>query len=146
MDQPAAKPEHPSAAEIEALRQAYAALNRNDITAFMQLFDPQVERIEPPGFPQAGTYRGIKAMTEHVMRARAGWAEGACEPQRFIVAGDNVVVFVHVHVRLKGETEWRDGHLGDVFAFRDGKAIRFRTFIDRQAALDWAGITDPDDG
>jgi len=32
----------PLAAEIEALRQAYAALNRNDIPAFVTLFDPQI--------------------------------------------------------------------------------------------------------
>lgn len=28
------------AAEIEALREAYAALNRNDIPGFVQVFDP----------------------------------------------------------------------------------------------------------
>ena len=109
------------AAEIEALRDAYAALNRNDIPAFVALFDPQIERIEPSDFPQGGTYRGIEAVKEHVAKARATWAEGSCEPKRFIAGGDRVIVFIHVQVRLKHETEWREGDIADVYTFRNGK-------------------------
>ena len=36
-------------------------------------------------------------------------AEGSCELERFIVAGDKIVVFVHARVRLKDHTEWTDG-------------------------------------
>ena len=86
------------AAETQAIREAYAALNRNDI----------------PGF--------------------------VGEPQRFIVAGDRLIVFVHVRVRLKDETDWREGRVGDVYTFRDGKAIEFRTFADERQALEWAGV------
>jgi uncharacterized protein len=134
------------AAEAEALKRAYAALNRNDIPAFAEVLDPQIERIEPTGFPQSGTYRGIDAVTAHVTRARDTWADGSCEPQQFIAAGDKVVVVAHVHVRLKTETDFRDGQIGDVFTFRDGKAIQWRTFADKQQALDWAGIAAPNDG
>jgi len=130
----------PARSPAEAVREAYAALNRNDIPAFVAIFDPQIERIEPPGFPLRGTYRGLEAVTEHVVKARAAWAEGSCEPERFIEAGDRVVVFVHVRVRLKHETEWREGHVADVFTFRNGKAIEFRTFADERQAMEWAGV------
>jgi uncharacterized protein len=130
----------PLAAETQALKEAFAALNRNDIPAMVQVFDPQVERIEPPEFPAGGTYHGLAAVQEHLSRARATWAEGSCEPERFIVAGDKVIVFLYVRVRLKHETEWREGALADVFTFRNGKVIQFRTFADRQQALEWAGV------
>jgi ketosteroid isomerase-like protein len=130
----------PLAAETEAIRQAYAALNRGDIPGFVASFDPQIERIEPADFPQGGTYRGLAAVTEHVSKARGTWAEGGCEPQRFVVAGDRVIAFVHVHVRLKHETEWREGDTVDIFTFRNGKAIHFRTFFDEREALEWAGV------
>ncbi|HQY88308.1 MAG TPA: nuclear transport factor 2 family protein, partial [Tepidisphaeraceae bacterium] len=91
---------------------------------------------------QGGTYHGLAAVTEHISRARDSWAEGGCEPQRFIVAGDRVIVFVHVRVRLKHESEWREGRTVDVFTFRNGKAIQFRTFADEQQALEWAGAKD----
>ena len=35
------------AAESEAIREAYAALNRNDIAAMVEAFDPQIEWIAP---------------------------------------------------------------------------------------------------
>lgn len=128
------------AAETEALREAYAALNRNDIPAMVEAFDPQIERIEPADFPQGGTYHGLEAVKAHISKGRGTWAEGSCEPERFIVAGDRIIVLIHVRVRLKHETEWREGRIADVYTFRNGKAIQFRTFADRPQALQWAGV------
>jgi uncharacterized protein len=99
-------------AETEALREAYAALNRNGIPATLKALDTQIERIEPPEYPSGGTYR------DHA----------------------EIVVFLHVRVRLKDHTEWIEGRLADVFAFRNGKAIQWRTFDDRKDALVWAGV------
>jgi uncharacterized protein len=138
------KPTPALAAEAEALREGYAALNRNDIPAFVKVFDPQIERIEPPEFPAGGTYHGLAAVKAHLSQARDTWAEGSCEPERFVVAGDRLVVFVYVRVRLKHETEWREGRIADVYTFRNGNAIQFRTFADRRQALEWAGVKAPD--
>lgn len=126
------------AAEIEVLRGAYAALNRNDVPAMVGAFDPQIEWIEE--FPGGGTYRGRAALAEHVTQARGLWAEGACEPQRFIVAGDKIVVCSQVRVRYKGRTDWIEGPVTDVCTFRNGKAIQMRSFADRAQALEWAGV------
>ena len=127
------------AAETEALRQAYAALNRGDVEGFVKDFDQQIVRIEFEGTPTGGTYRGIEAVTAHVAQGRSTWAEGSCEPVRFVTADDKVVVTCHIRVRLKGQTEWLEGSTGDVFTFRDGKVIEFRTFADEHEALDHAG-------
>lgn len=126
------------AAEIEAVRKAYAALNGGDIYGFVKDFDPKIVRIEFEGTPTGGTYRGIEAVTAHVTAGRSTWAEGACEPERFIVAGDKVVVTCNIRVRLNGQTDCLEGRTGDVFTFRDGKVIEFRTFSDEQKALEWA--------
>ncbi len=128
------------AAETELLKQTYAALNCNDMPAFISALDPQIEWTEPTEYgPTAGTYRGLAAVTAHLSEARGRWAEGSCEPERFIVAGDKIIVFVYVRVRLKHETEWREGRLADVYTFRNGKAVHFRSFLDRPQALEWAG-------
>jgi uncharacterized protein len=55
-------------------------------------------------------------------------------------AGDKIVVFVRVRVRLKDEIEFREARLADVYTFRNGKAIQMRSFADRRQALDWAGV------
>jgi ketosteroid isomerase-like protein len=127
-------------AEIEAIKEAYAALNRGDIEGFVKDFDSQIVRIEFEGTPMAGTYRGIDEVREHVIKGRSTWAEGGCEPTGFTVAGDKVVVSCHVRVRLKDQTDWLEGHTGDVFTFRNGKAVEFRTFTTEKEALEFAVV------
>ena len=142
------KPTRSLTDETEALRAAYAALNRNDVAGFVAVFDPEIERIEPSDFPLGGTYRGLEAVKAHVEQGRGSWAEGSCEPEQFIVApscdlGDRIIVIAQVHVRLKHETEWREGRIADVYTFRNGKAVQFRTFGDEREALEWAGFGTP---
>jgi ketosteroid isomerase-like protein len=132
------------AAETEVLKQAYAALNRNDIPAMLKAFDPQIEWIEPADYPGGGTHRGHAAVMTTLSRGRGSWAEGSCEPERFLVAGDKIVVFVHVRVRVKDSADWIDARLADVYTFRNGKAIQMRHFPDRQQALEWAGLSASD--
>src|SRR3954452_7370250 len=131
------------AAEIDAVHEAYAALNRGDVPGFVRLFDASVERIEELS---GVTCHGLAAVTQHVAEGRATWAEGGCQPQRFRVAGDRVIVFVDVRVRLKNETQWREGRTVDVYTFRNGKVIEFRTFGDERQAVQWAGVQVSDPG
>jgi len=129
-------------AETEALEQFFAAINRNDMQAITKNFDPQIVRIEPEGFPTAGTYRGIAEVQEHVTRGRGSWAEGTCEPEKFLVNGDRVVVFLHARVRKNGSTKWGGGRFADGFVFRKGKITQYLSFGERADALKWAGIED----
>lgn len=122
------------------MKEAYGALNRNDMPAMVKAFDSQIEWTEPAEYPTGGTYHGLAEVKAHISQSRATWAEGRCEPERFIVAGDKIVVFVHVRARLKQETEWREGRMADVYTFRNGKASQLRAFADRRKALEWAGV------
>jgi ketosteroid isomerase-like protein len=99
-------------------------------------------RIEPEGFPTAGTYRGITDVREHVMRGRGRWAEGSCEREKFLIRGEKDVVHLYAWVRLKDATGWSGGRFADGFVFRDGKLVEYRSFADRVHALEWAGIQD----
>jgi hypothetical protein len=126
--------------QIEALEQFFAAINRNDMQAITSDFDPQIVRIEPEGFPTAGTYRGTAEVQEHVRKGRGTWAEGTCEPEKYFENGDKVVVYLHARVRMKDSTEWIDGRFADGFVFRNGKIIQYRSFGERTEALRWADI------
>jgi ketosteroid isomerase-like protein len=106
------------------------------------MFDPQIEWIEPAEFLGGGTYRGRDVVLAHLTKSRDSWAEGNCTPQRIVVAGDRIIQIVLVHVRLKHETEWRDGQVTEVYTFRDGKVIQVRLFGDSREALEWAGVKD----
>jgi len=128
--------------ETEALEQFYAAINRNDMQAITKDFDPQIVRIEPEGFPTAGTYRGIEEVQEHVTKGRSTWAEGTCQTEKFLVNGDHVVVYLHAWVRLHDSTDWVGGRFADGFEFRSGKITQYLSFGERADALRWAGIED----
>ena len=126
----------------EALEQFFDAINRNDMQTITQDFDADILRIEPEGYPTAGTYRGIAEVQAHIMKGRGTWAEGTCKPEKFLMNGDKVVVYLHAWVRLKDATEWIGGRFADGFVFRNGKIVEYRTFWQRADALEWAGIKD----
>ncbi|MFN7983382.1 MAG: nuclear transport factor 2 family protein [Vicinamibacterales bacterium] len=129
--------------EIDALKAMYIALNGNDIPGVVSLHAPDFEWIEPSDFPGGKSRYGRAEFEAHLRKMRGMWAEGTCEPERFIPAGDKVVVFVHVHVRLENETAFREGDMADVYTFRDGKATHGQVFTDRNEALRWAGVENP---
>ena len=136
------QPDESMSTETEALKRFFAAINRNDMQAITGDFDPQIVRVEPEGFPTAGTYRGIAEVQEHVTKGRGTWAEGTCKPEKFLVNGDKVVVYLHAWVRLKDSTDWVGGRFADGFVFRDGKITQYLSFGERVDALKWAGIDD----
>ena len=131
---------HPMSIETEALERFFDAINRNDMQAITRDFDPDIVRIEPDGFPTAGTYRGIAQVQQHVTKGRGTWAEGTCDPEKYLQNGDKVVVYLHARVRLKGSTEWVGGRFADGFEFRNGKIVQYLSFGERAQALEWAGI------
>ncbi len=128
--------------ETEVLEDFFAAINRNDMQALVKDFDPEIVRIEPEGFPTAGTYRGIAEVQEHVRKGRGTWAEGTCDPEEFFQNGNRVVVYLHARVRLRDSTEWIGGRFADGFVFRNDKIIQYLSFAQRAEALKWAGVED----
>ena len=103
--------------ETKALKEAYAALNRNDIPAFVEIFDPQIERIEPDDFPGGGTYHGLAAVMAHISKARGAWAEGSCEPERFVVKAQRILLVLRQteraeYDRASGQRYSKSAHQG----------------------------------
>jgi ketosteroid isomerase-like protein len=129
---------------LEVLKRFFAAINRNDMPGLTTYFDPQIVRIEPAGFPTAGTYRGSAEVQAHIAQGRGTWAEGTCDPEKFLTNGDKVVVYLHVRVRLKDTTDWVDGRFADGFVLREGKITQYLTFGERRDALKWGGIEVPE--
>jgi ketosteroid isomerase-like protein len=126
---------------IQGLRDAYAAFNRGDIDAAVQLLSSDVEWIEPKEFPGGGTYHGRNGAKQYLTQSRAAWAEVHSEPEQFIPVGDRIVVFVHARVRAKGSDQWQEVRLADVYTFRNGQAVSMQAFADRKQALGWVGIS-----
>jgi uncharacterized protein len=124
---------------IATLREAYAAFNRGDIDAAVQGLDANIEWTEPPEFPGGGSYHGREGAKRYLTQSRAAWAEVISEPERFIPAGDRMIVFVYARVRPRDSQDWQEVRLADVYSVRDGKIVAMHAFADREAAQRWAG-------
>ena len=124
---------------IAELREAYAAFNRGDIDSALKPFDGKIAWSEPAQFPGGGTYHGVDGVKRYLTQSKAGIAEGSSEPEQFVVAGNKVVVLVHVRVRPKGSEAWHEARIADVYTVKNGKAVEMRAFVDQQEALRWAG-------
>lgn len=124
-------------ADIEIVREVYAALNRGDAAGFVKDFHTDVERVEFEDSPNGGAFSGIDAVKEHVEAGRSTWAEGSCEPQAFTLIGDCILVAAHVRVRLKDQSDWLEGDVADVFKFRDGKVVSFQSYSENDKAVAW---------
>ena len=102
--------------------------------------DPKIEWTEPVEFPGGGTYHGQAGVTAYLTQSRESAAEVHSEPEKFVCAGDRIVVFVHARFRPHNSDVWQDVRLADVFTFRNGKVVHMRAFADRQEALRWVGM------
>ena len=128
---------------IAELRAAYAAFNRSDIDSAVRFLDPHVEWIEPAEFPGRGTYYGVEGAKQYLVQSRAGAAHVISTPEKFIPAGDRIVVFVVARVLPKGSDIWQEVRLADVYTFHKGRVTKMRAFANRGDALHWVHRDQP---
>jgi ketosteroid isomerase-like protein len=139
----AAAPRDREAARIELVRDAYRFIEdvqedrRHDFgDAYGTLFDERFELLPPPSYPEgAQVFRGRAGLKRWIAVTREIWEEWRLTPERFLLAGDQVVVLVRViaegnlsGVRLDRET----AHIWDI---ADGRVTRCEVFLDRSTAL-----------
>jgi|SRR5436190_20597781 len=125
-----------SESNVEVVRAIYEAWAEGRSAA--PFIDKELEYVNPPDAVEPGTKRG----RHYLAKIRDVYPELRVEPERYIDAGDDVVVVAKIRGRGRGsglETQWSQGY---VWTIEDGKAIRFRWFNDPGEALEAAGITE----
>ncbi|TMK41417.1 MAG: nuclear transport factor 2 family protein [Actinobacteria bacterium] len=125
---------------IELTRQVIEAYNRRDIEAIRALNDPDVELdwSASRGF-DAGVYRGIGAVLDFYDNFYDTFEAVTVEPQRFIEAGDSVVVPNSGRVRGREGIE-AIARSALVFTFRDNRVARVCLYQETENALEAVGL------
>jgi ketosteroid isomerase-like protein len=122
-------------ANVETLRRGYAALNRGDLSAVLELLDPDIEWHEPAHSPDAGTHRGRDSF-ERFLR---GWMESfdgfRVEPERVVERGEDIVAVVHQTGTGRASGLEVEARLAHVWTVANGRAIRWEAVPDIDAAL-----------
>jgi ketosteroid isomerase-like protein len=125
---------------LELARQYFEALN-DGMDASEHLRHPDIEVFDPPDFPDADRYLGEAAVRKLIDSYRdLGW-DGQFHVQEVVDAGDEVVVIWQVRVRTPhGGGLPLEGTIGHVLLFEDGKVRRIRQYLNKEAALEAAGL------
>src|SRR5271157_819964 len=109
--------------------------------AFRDYLDEEYELRLPGGYPEGEpVFRGREGFAQLLAMLRDAWAEWRFEPERFIDAGEQVVVFVRVVARGSASgvpIELPDAHVVSLHGARLTSTCVYR---DRSEALEAAGL------
>lgn len=131
---------------VETVRRGYEALNSGDLEAAFVLFHPEVEVHLAQdagtvlGLDFEKTYRGVDGFMKFLAQLSEAWDEFRWDPEDYVDAGDNVVVFIRMVATGKGSGIEVEQPMAHLCTIRNGKLVRHETFWKRDAALRAAGL------
>jgi ketosteroid isomerase-like protein len=117
---------------VEAARRSYEAFARGDMDAVLADMHEEIEWHQAQGLPHGGTYHGLLEVRRAIFDPldEEWWDEFSADPDEFLDAGAEVVVLGRYRGRAKGTGKPLDVPFAHIWTFRDGKAVRFRQFLD----------------
>jgi ketosteroid isomerase-like protein len=125
---------------VEAVRAGFDAFNAGDDDAWVALWHEDAELHELAEVPDADVYRGHDGIRAWVANVRSSLGDFRFEPRRLAERGETVVVDVAASGTGAGSgvpVEWTTYI---VLELRDGKVARGHGFLNREDALEAAGL------
>lgn len=113
---------------VEVVRRLYAAWGAGDLPGPVELFQDDVEYVNPPGAIEPGTRTGVAAFAGATEKLLESWEFWRGEPTEMKAAGDRVAVLVRYRARGRGSGAEVEGTESALFTFRDGKVARYEWF------------------
>jgi ketosteroid isomerase-like protein len=113
---------------VDVVREGYAAFARGDLTAVLALFAEDAQWYAPDELPTGGTYHGPAGIAAFFAALPAHYDELQVRPERFLDAGDRVVVEGRHTGSLAG-TRFDVGFV-HVWTLAGGLAVGFREYMD----------------
>lgn len=102
----------------DVIQKGYAAFAAGDVEAVMNLFDDDIEWVQPGMSSVSGTFHGKAEVMEHL--GRLAEKSLTVKVNELVAEGDTVIAITEV--TAGGET----GEDADVFTVRNGKTVRAR--------------------
>jgi len=127
---------------VEIARKAWEAYLAGDEETTAELIDPNLEFHGTVGGLQEGEVAHGQSEIDEKFEAEdlEAWEERRLEAEEYIDAGDEVVVLLHEYRRGKGSGVELEAKTAIVAAVRGGRVVRIQGYMDRDAALEAAGL------
>ena len=116
------------------------AFNRLDLDSVIADLDPDAELHEWPEAPGAQCYRGAEGVRAALESWFETWEWMRVEIEDVFDVDDHVLVTLHQRARGKTSEAEVEIRSFNVYTFREGKVIGIRLFLERDSALEAAGI------
>jgi len=132
---------------VEALRWLYGQFARGNFWAARDVLDNDIEwewsssMMELVGGPTR-TFRGLHGVEAAIRDWFEAWDWFWVEAEELLPVGDDVIASVRRHGCPKGSSTDVETSATEVWTMRDGKAIRYKAFDDREEAFAAVGLTD----
>ena len=108
---------------------------------FREHLDEDFEFRLPGDYPEGEpVFRGRGGVDQLVAMLSETWSEWQFEPERFLDAGDQVVVFARIVGRGKASGAPFELETTHVWTIRAGRAMSVHAYRDRSQALEAAGL------
>jgi uncharacterized protein len=133
-----------SGENVEIVRTAFAAFDRGDIDAVLQLCDEDIVITQPPELPGVSAeQRGHRGVLEALAIWPEQWDDYRVELLRVAAApGGKVFVTQRSSGRGKQSGVGVDMDFSFVFTLREGKITEWRLFVQEEQALEAAGLSE----
>ena len=117
---------------VDIVKRSYEAFARGDMNGVLADVHPEIEWQQAQGLPHGGVYHGVAEVRRAIFDPldEEWWDEFSATPHEFLDAGTNVVVLGRYRGVAKGTGKELDVPFAHVWTVRDGKATRFRQFLD----------------
>jgi ketosteroid isomerase-like protein len=128
---------------VEAFERAIEAYNRRDIDAFLEPIDPEVElqgALQALLESEAKVYRGYEGVRQWVRDIDEALANIRLELPEIHDLGDRLVAIGRLSARGQASGAETESPFGCVVEWKNGKATRVVSFLDRKEAIEAAGL------
>jgi ketosteroid isomerase-like protein len=117
---------------LALVQRSYASFEDGDLDAVLADMHPDIEWHQAQGLPHGGFYRGVDEVRRNIFEPLDAewWDEFTAKPDEFLDAGDQIVVLGRYRGIAKGTGKELDVPFVHVWTVRDGRAVRFRQFLD----------------
>jgi ketosteroid isomerase-like protein len=126
---------------VELVREAYDAYNREGINGILRYLDPEVEWRNPAESPNAGVFTGHEGVVKWQGMVDAAFKEMRFEPERIDqLPRGQVLASVRFRFRAPTSDVQVEVPFAHLMTWRDGKVTKFSMFTGEAEALAAAGL------
>jgi ketosteroid isomerase-like protein len=114
---------------------------------FEEYYDEQIQVLMPPDYPEGEqVYVGRGGMSKLIGGLRDSWTKWRFEAERFIEAGERVIVLIRVVAEGGSSGIATEGETAHLWTVRDGRLTSIQIYRDRGEALDAVELGERDTG